>query len=111
MPKRAGRRASDKVIKPKGAIQTHGDKKLDTAVRLSAATTHADAYPVKHTRARGHWTPVEDATLNSEVSSARKKKYSKDYKTDCTAVKDAVQTQDSMHWGAIAEMVPDPRQI
>jgi hypothetical protein len=77
-PGRAGRRASDEVIKPKGAIQTHGDKKLDTTGSLPAATTHADADPVKHTRARGLWTPVEDATLNSEVTSAHKKKYSKD---------------------------------
>jgi hypothetical protein len=76
-PGRASRRASDEVIKP---IQRHGDKKLDTTVSLPAATTHADADPVKHARARGHWTPEIVATLNSEVTSSRKKKYRKDYK-------------------------------
>jgi hypothetical protein len=91
-PARTGKGAADEVIKLKGAIQTHGDKELDTAV--------------EGTRATGHRTPEEDATLNSEGTSARKKKYSKEDRTDWTAVEDAVQTQGCNDRGEIAELVP-----
>jgi hypothetical protein len=59
----------------------------DTAVRFSTADSdHADADPVKGSRATGHWTLEEDAKLNSAVTSTCKKKNGKEYRTDWVTI-------------------------
>jgi hypothetical protein len=70
----------------------------DTAVSLPAADVyvaadHADANSVKGTQGTVHWTPEEDAKLNSAVMNNSK-------------LKDAVQRHGGKDWAAIAAFVP-----
>jgi antitoxin (DNA-binding transcriptional repressor) of toxin-antitoxin stability system len=77
-----------------GELSSH-----DTAVSLPPAAgaaddddvDHADANPLKCTRATGPWAPEEDAKLNSAFMNSRKKKSGTEYKTD---------------WAAVAALVP-----
>jgi hypothetical protein len=102
----------DDMLRGTRTIQTHSDKDGDTAVSIHAvAAAVADDDPVEGTQATGQSSPEEDPTLNSEVTIARKKKYSKAHKTDWAAVEDAVQAQRSNNWGATAEVVPEQTQI
>jgi hypothetical protein len=74
--------AAKKTATPDGSVS------LPTA----AADEDEDADPEKGSRGTGHWTPEEDANLNSAVMNTCKKKHGKECKTD---------------WVAISILVPD----
>jgi hypothetical protein len=68
----------------------------NTAVSRSAAAAatdadHADADAVKGARAINHWTPKEEAKLNSAVMNTSKKRCGKEYR---------------IYWVTVAALVP-----
>jgi hypothetical protein len=82
----------------------------NTAASLpdTADADHADADRVKVRRATRHWTPKEDAKLNSAVTNTSKKKYGKEYRIDWVTISILVQGRTKVQCSSRWKDISDP---